>query len=475
MHINWKVILILVPVILLSCIIFWKLGTVRKNYSYDVGSGLDSLIDDYIQKYFDTIHSEGISVGVTTSDEVIVNRQYGNAVSGDEQYVIGSVSKSFTALSVMQLVDRGEIELEAPISRYLKDEKSEIADKITVRQLLNHVSGIGVNDIDLNYVEEKSECGFEYSNFNYNLLGRIVENVSNLSFAEYLSENIFKPLDMLNSTGVASSVNIKGYQGYFGFNVKKANSLSEKQKMIKASSGYIVSTTNDMCKYLRMFLNGGVYNDKRIISEESLNEIVSFVSDASSDEVSGGMFSGCAHYGMGWIEREYKGEKIWFHSGKVKNFNSMMVLIPNRNYGFIFLNNTGNFLAGTDLFEEMTENAVRLGLKDEPKSMNGITYFSKYLILDVVMLAVIMLLLFNLKGMFGIADDVLPMKLIKIASLLLYSLGIGEYIRYLTSKKMSLTELLDFVPDVWWFLNISTAIMAVTIISAIYNLMSSKK
>ena len=174
MHIYWKVILILVPVILLSCIIFWKLGTVRKNYSYDVGSGLDSLIDDYIQKYFDTIHSEGISVGVTTSDEVIVNRQYGNAVSGDEQYVIGSVSKSFTALSVMQLVDRGEIELEAPISRYLKDEKSEIADKITVRQLLNHVSGIGVNDIDLNYVEEKSECGFEYSNFNYNILGRIV-------------------------------------------------------------------------------------------------------------------------------------------------------------------------------------------------------------------------------------------------------------------------------------------------------------
>lgn len=475
MHINYKMIVILVPIILLSCVVFWKLGTVRKNYSYDVNNDLDSLIDDYIKNNFNAIHSEGISVGITTSDEVIVNRQYGNAVSGDEQFVLGSVSKSFTALSVMQLVDRGEIELDAPISRYLKSEKSKIADKITVRQLLNHVSGIGVNDIDLNYVEEKSGCGFEYSNFNYNLLGSIVENESNLSFAEYLSENIFKPLDMVNSTGDISKVDIKGYQGYFGFNVSKANTPAEKQKMIKAPSGYIVSTTNDMCKYLQMFLNGGVYKDRRIISEESLKKIFSFVSDASLDEVSGGMFSGSAHYGMGWIQREHNGEKIWFHSGKVKNFNSMMVLIPDRNYGIIFLNNTGNFLAGTDLFEEMTENVVRIGLKEKSGSMNGFTYFSKYLILDIVMIAVILLLLFNLKGMFNIAEDTLPMKLIKISSLLLYCLGIGEYIHYLTSKKMSLAELLAFVPDVWWFMNISTAIMAVTVISAIYNLLISEK
>lgn len=475
MHINYKMIVILVPIILLSCVVFWKLGTVRKNYSYDVNNDLDSLIDDYIKNNFNAIHSEGISVGITTSDEVIVNRQYGNVISGDEQFVLGSVSKSFTALSVMQLVDRGEIELDAPISRYLKNEKSKIADKITVRQLLNHVSGIGVNDIDLNNVEEKIECGFEYSNFNYNLLGSIVESVSNLSFAEYLSENIFQPLDMVNSTGDMSMVNIKGYQGYFGFNASKANTPAEKQKLIKAPSGYIVSTTNDMCKYLQMFLNRGVYKDKRIISEESLNEIFSFVSDASSDEVSGGMLSGCAHYGMGWIQREYKGEKIWFHSGKVKNFNSMMVLIPDRNYGFIFLNNTGNFLVGTDLFEKMTENVVKIGLKEESESMNGFTYFSKYLILDIVIIGVILLLLFNLKGMVSISEDTLPIKLIKISSLLLYCLGIGEYIRYLTSKKISLTELLDFVPDIWWFLNISTAITAVTVISAIYNLLIPKK
>ena len=80
---------------------------------------LDKKIDNYIKKTFKSIHSKGISVALISPSKVLMNKQYGNVKNGDQQFVLGSLSKSFTALAIMKLVKEGKIDLDSPISKYL--------------------------------------------------------------------------------------------------------------------------------------------------------------------------------------------------------------------------------------------------------------------------------------------------------------------------------------------------------------------
>jgi CubicO group peptidase (beta-lactamase class C family) len=147
----------------------------------------------------------------------------------DTQFRFGSMGKMFTAVAIMQLVERGKIDLEAPIGRYLADYPNrDVATKVTVANLLSHTGGTGDifgPDFDRRKASLRSTKDYvdlyggrapgfvpgsrqSYSNYGFILLGRIVEQVSGLSYDDYIQRNIFKPVGMASTGNRPESENL---------------------------------------------------------------------------------------------------------------------------------------------------------------------------------------------------------------------------------------------------------------------------
>ena len=140
-------------------------------------------------------HIPGMAVIVVNKDEVLFAEAYGNCESIDTPFIIGSMSKSFTALAIMQLVEQGKIDLDTPISDYIDVSlylKNTLdGNRITVRQLLNHTSGLGTYQRFGSAKITDSYGKYEYANVNYGLLGKIIESVSGKSYSDYVEQYIF--------------------------------------------------------------------------------------------------------------------------------------------------------------------------------------------------------------------------------------------------------------------------------------------
>lgn len=156
----------------------------------------------------------------------VFERAFGYAHKGhevmnriDTKFNLGSMDKMFTAVSIIQLYEKGIIELEAPIGNYLFQYPPELANNMTIRHLLTHTSGMGsyfnehfkthskrfktVKDYEKLVINEpllfQPGAKVHYSNSGYIVLGAIIESVSGTSYYDYVQENIFKPLCMSNT------------------------------------------------------------------------------------------------------------------------------------------------------------------------------------------------------------------------------------------------------------------------------------
>ncbi|MGI4895790.1 MAG: serine hydrolase domain-containing protein, partial [Janthinobacterium lividum] len=193
----------------------------------------------------------------------------GAGVTDTTPFVLGSISKSFTALAVLQLVDADRVDLDAPVARYLPDfHTAQPGAVVTVGQLLTQTSGLptsaGVAIIDhpetslvdrvraVATVRPVSPPGrtFHYSNLNYAVLGRVVEQVSGISFARYVQQRIFDPLGMTGSSTSLAQARHDGLPSastvWFGLTVSR----STPDYPGGAPDGFLVSTARDMSHYL---------------------------------------------------------------------------------------------------------------------------------------------------------------------------------------------------------------------------------
>lgn len=193
-------------------------------------------VDDYLRQQQEDADIPGLAVAVVRGSEVVHRFTAGTDGDGQEitgrtPFLLGSVSKSVTALAVLQLADQGKIELDAPVQRYVPDFRlASGADRITVRQLLAHTSGIpgdavptdsfGASIADLAEVEPAPGNQYDYSDGNYLVLGALVAEVSGQSFGDHLRENVLTPLDMRNaatSEGEAEEIGLPaGHRYYLG-------------------------------------------------------------------------------------------------------------------------------------------------------------------------------------------------------------------------------------------------------------------
>ena len=188
-------------------------------------------IDDLFESYAHYNRFIG-NVLISKNDKIIYKKSFGFADAETSTknteasiFSIASVTKPLTAVGIMKLVDQGKLTLETPISIYFPNFIPDFSKNITIRHLLNHSSGMQANigriddhgnglmprenAITLNELFEKFKdsklkfepgTGYEYNNFGYTLLAYIIENVTKLSYADYMEEAVFKPAKMKNTS-----------------------------------------------------------------------------------------------------------------------------------------------------------------------------------------------------------------------------------------------------------------------------------
>jgi CubicO group peptidase (beta-lactamase class C family) len=284
----------------------------------------------------------------------------------------------------MQLVEGGEVDLDAPVQRYLpwfRVADPQASAQITVRHLLNQTSGLStasgwvpLADFDdradaverqaraLSTLELSHPVGsaFEYSNANYNLLGLIVAAVSGEPYADYVQNHIFDPLEMDHSTAsqaVAQADGMAvGHQYWFWLPIPRPE-LPMPQGSLP--SGQLIASAEDMAHYMVALLNEGRYGDAQILSGAGIAEMHRGVAESVEMGISMGK------YGMGWYESEFGQTTVVWHSGTVPDFTSYMALLPAQKRGVVLLANADHFMMNPVL-SEVGEGLASLLAGEQP-------------------------------------------------------------------------------------------------------------
>jgi len=254
---------------------------------------------------------------------------------------IGSITKTFTATMIMQLVDEKKLTLDTKLSKFYP--KIPNADKITIHHLLHHRTGIPdfLNDDptvgEFIYVENKKEdlvkrienytSAFEpnsqhkYSNSNYNLLGYIIEDITKKSFAENLNTRIVKKIGLKN-TIFPTKIDVSKNEGYsFAYDGKTWEKTPEWSSNLAFSAGAMSSTTNDLNIFLETLLEG------KLTSKSSLEQMKSMED----------------YYGKGLIIAPFEERKFYGHTGGIENFRAAAGYNPDDKTGFAIIVNGDNY------------------------------------------------------------------------------------------------------------------------------------
>jgi CubicO group peptidase (beta-lactamase class C family) len=350
----------------------------RRNAAPDRSSQNDNFeeIDAHIERQMERLNIPGATLAIVEGDEITHLRGFGRARPGGEApaphtpFLIGSTTKSFTALAVMQLVEDGKVELDAPVQRYLpwfRVADPQASAQITVRHLLNQTSGLPVLSgarplADFDDSPDASErqaralstlkltrpvgSKFEYSNMNYNLLGLIIEAASGESYEGYVQNHIFAPLQMIHT--YTSQAEAKqngmavGHRYWFAAPIAAPNLPFPHGSL---AGGGLISSSEDMAHYLIAHLNEGRYENAQILSAAGIDELHRPAVEANLTGIASGQ------YGMGWFIEQTGKTKIVWHSGIVPDFFGYMAILPDQKKGVVLLMNTNHFIMNGALIE----------------------------------------------------------------------------------------------------------------------------
>ncbi len=313
---------------------------------------LTGLLDAYFEQNFSASGIPGMAVAVVNSDGVLYERALGDVDSVDDTFIIGSLSKSMTSAAVQQLVDAGQIDLDAPAAAYAPE--FDLPASVTVRSLLNQTSGFGYYE-SLAAAQVGETAGvFSYANANYELLGRIVQNVSGMSYGAYLWRYLFDPLGMTDASvdGEAACASAAaGHRTWFGLPV--ADGFAHEQgdgAWGGPASGYVRASISDMASYLRMYLNSG----SDALSAAAIHRMVyDRVPDPWGD----------TFYGMGWTTYHWgDGELVMSHDGDVENYVARMCVIPGRDLGIVLLADANDAVEGNSAFWQIGDDVTSLAV-----------------------------------------------------------------------------------------------------------------
>lgn len=333
-------------------------------------------IDQLLSKYNEYGQFNGSAL-VSQNGKVILKKGYGFANmewdiqnQANTKFRLGSISKQFTSLLILKLVEEGKIKLDVPITTYLPDYPKANGDKITIHHLLTHTSGIPnytsfpnfFKDISRNpytpeeFVKTFSSMPldftpgekFSYSNSGYFVLGYIIEKITGKSYEQYLQETILTPLKMANTGYDHSDIILKNRAAGYEKKGKTIKNTSYIDMSLPYAAGSLYSTVEDLYLW-----DQALYTNK-LLSPASMELLF-------KPYIAAG---GIDFYGYGWFTNEETVGKsklrIVEHGGGINGFNTLISRIPADKNLVVLLNNTG----GTVLGE--INAAIREILYDQP-------------------------------------------------------------------------------------------------------------
>ncbi len=357
------------------------------------GGALVSRIDQLAEATLAGGGVAAVSIGVKRGDDLLLAKGYGLAdiendvpATAETVYRIGSITKQFTAASVMQLVEAGEIGLDDPMTKYLPDYPMQ-GFEVTIRHLLTHTSGIksytglaewrptmklDLTDAELIAFIEDEPFDFEpgerflYNNSGFYLLGMIIGEASGETYREYLNAHLFGPLDLAGSSYCDERPIIRGRaEGYQFVNGELFNDdyLSMNQP---GAAGALCSTIPDLLSWTSALRTGGV------------------VSAASYQQMTtpGTLNNGSAtSYAFGLQVGELQGHPRVSHGGGINGFNTQLAHYPEADPDVVVLSNTPGSHVGR-IAESIAKWALEIEVPevlDEPISAEEIaTYEGVY-------------------------------------------------------------------------------------------------
>jgi CubicO group peptidase (beta-lactamase class C family) len=302
-------------------------------------------VDEVLRAYTGDV--PGASVLVVRDGKPLVRKAYGLsdleehvAATPATNYRLASVTKQFTATSILLLAQDGKLSLDDRMRKWLPS-LPDTDDPITIRHLLTHTGGMidyedimplhldsALRDVDVLHILEKERnlyfpagSDYRYSNGGYSMLALIVEKASGKSFQAFLKERIFEPLGMHNTLAYVTEGPAVPNRA-FGYTETKGKWESTDQSMTSAvlGDGGIYSSIDDLAKW-----DAALYDD-RLLSDASRK--LAFTPWTKTDDPTIG-------YGFGW---RITGETLW-HSGESVGFRNVIVRYPQRHLTVIMLTN----------------------------------------------------------------------------------------------------------------------------------------
>lgn len=345
-------ILKIIGIVFLSLLIFagtaaFATSTTHSNLK---GSTVEK-VDQYVKNYVDEENFRG-SVLVVQKGEVILNQSYGLAdmeknipFSNDMLFPVGSMTKSFTAISILQLEEQGKLSVNDSLDKYFPDIAH--SDKITLHHLLNHTSGYVdflenesiLEDWTKPYTDEEImntfkneplafEPGEKYSycNTGYYLLGKIIEKVSGLDYQSYVEKNIIEKAGLENTVFMSEenmeNLQVKGYE--------KDEFVEQLHPTLLFGSGNLLSTKMDMAKYLTAVDTNSLLSPKqkdKMLTETTKLNTIGFLG---------------VGYGYGWYVADAPisfNEKFYAHGGSLPGLRVGVTHYPDQDLSVIVFSN----------------------------------------------------------------------------------------------------------------------------------------
>ena len=365
----------LIPFFLLNFLFI--LSAEGQNKGYDI-----SELNKIVENAYKTFQPTGLSVAIVKNDTAILQRSFGKRssktgkpVTNESLFNIASCTKPFTSTAIGLLVQQGKIHWDDKVTDYIPELKLKdpyITNKLTIADILSHRSGLSTFTGDLLWyntdysnediiqrmeylpIENDFRAEFGYQNNMFMIAGEIIEQVSGMTWGEFVSQNIFDPLQMhstkpsndeLTENDELAYPHLKGKQvELYDFNGTKA-------------AASIMSNITDLSHWTRMLLNNGVFEGDTIISQSILQDC--FTPKTNLSVSNSNNRTHFKAYGLGWQVFDYQGKKIIEHNGGMPGYISKTTIIPEENLGIVVLNNGFELFVHRALLYQIMEHVLQ--------------------------------------------------------------------------------------------------------------------
>jgi CubicO group peptidase (beta-lactamase class C family) len=361
-------------------------------------------LDDYaafVEQSREAWKAPGVAVAVVRDGKVVHAEGYGFRdvaaelpVTSDTLFAVGSTTKAFTATLVGMLVDEGKLDWDEPVRTYLPrfDMFDPFADdRISARDLLTHRSGLPRHDLSwygagasrdelvrrIAYLEPNRgfRDRFQYQNLMYMTAGYLAGRIEETTWEELIRQRILGPLEM-KTTNLSIDAMEQAEDRALGYKKEENDDGEESIEVMPyrpivgvAPAGSINSSVAEMANWVLLHLDGGVFNEKRLVSDATMNTMhspqVVVPTDSLLHRLSVHPEMPHLMYGMGWFIQSYRGHELIHHGGNIDGFSALVSFMPDIDGAVVVLTN----MNGT-----LLNQAIMLGTYDRLLGLDRIDW-----------------------------------------------------------------------------------------------------